>query len=343
MPLISVIVPVYNVEDYLHQCIESIVNQSFADFELILVDDGSTDASSYICDKEAECDERIVVIHKTNEGVSATRNTGIECAQSKWIAFIDSDDTVKSDYLEKLFQKAQQSDCDLITSGLIYDYGDRLEESPLEETTVKSFDREADFLYMITQELITSPVGKLYKRDIIIDKELRFDPLLSFGEDRDFNICYLNAIKSACSTSYVGYYYRIYVSCSLTKREHPKRYENDYKYWTKLKEFTQARNYISVSTEKMLTNRLFHLVSDKVMSIIEESISFSDRIDLLRDAFVLIDDFNYLTKRKTLIDGGNKLLKQLILHRHNLLLSLLSFLFNGKNEQSTSGNCCPNL
>ena len=109
MSSISVIVPVYNTETYLHACIESIVNQSFVDFDLILVDDGSTDGSGQVCDAEASKDKRIRVIHKENEGVSVARNTGIECARSKWITFIDSDDTVEKDYLKVLYQKAQSN------------------------------------------------------------------------------------------------------------------------------------------------------------------------------------------------------------------------------------------
>ena len=331
MPKISVIVPVYNVEQYLHECIESIVRQSYGDFELILVDDGSSDASGSICDKAAGNDERITVIHKPNEGVSIARNVGIESARSEWITFVDSDDIIEEDYLENLYRKAQQQKSDLVTSGILFDYGEKQKVYSLEDTTIKSFEKESDFVYMITQELITSPVGKLYKRDIIIENDLRFDPLLSFGEDRDFNIRYLNATESACSTSYVGYNYRIYTPGSLTKKNHPQRFKNDYKYWTKLKEFTHNRGFSSLTTEKMLTNRLFHLVCDEVMMILRKSVPLLERIHLLKNAFSEIDDFSYLMKNKSLIDGGNGFLKRLILYRQSTLLALLAVFYHGNS------------
>ena len=187
---------------------------------------------------------------------------------------------------------------------------------------MKSFDKESDFIYMITQELITSPVGKLFKRDIIIDKHLRFDPSLSFAEDRDFNIRYLNAVKSACSTSYVGYRYRLYSPESLTKRNHPQRFRNDYKYWTNLKEFTQKKNFNSLTTRKILTNRLFHLVCDQVMTVLGKQVTLLERIGLLKETFREIDDFDYLVENKNLIEGGNRILNSLILHRHSSLLSI---------------------
>ncbi len=98
-PLISIIIPVYNIERYLRTCIDSILQQSFRNFELILVDDGSTDSSGAICDFYSQADSRVVSFHKKNEGVSVARNYGIDKAQSDWICFIDSDDWVEKDFL----------------------------------------------------------------------------------------------------------------------------------------------------------------------------------------------------------------------------------------------------
>ncbi|MBQ7815737.1 MAG: glycosyltransferase, partial [Oscillospiraceae bacterium] len=100
--MISVIVPVYNTEKFLDKCIESISKQTFDDFEIILVDDGSTDKSGQICDTWAHKDNRVKVIHKQNAGVSAARNNGIAAAKGEYIAFVDSDDTVSPDYLRLL-------------------------------------------------------------------------------------------------------------------------------------------------------------------------------------------------------------------------------------------------
>lgn len=111
--MISVIVPIYNIQDYLEECIKDILNQTFIDFELILVDDGSKDNSGKICDEYALKDERIRVFHKENGGVSSTRNLGLSVAQGEYIAFVDGDDKIENDYLEKLYEGIKDSDADV--------------------------------------------------------------------------------------------------------------------------------------------------------------------------------------------------------------------------------------
>ncbi len=111
---ISVIVPVYRVEKYLPACIDSILNQTFTDFELILVDDGSPDRCPEICDEAAERDARVRVIHQANAGLSAARNAGIEVAHGTWLSFVDSDDYIAPQFYEKLYQTAQRTDADCV-------------------------------------------------------------------------------------------------------------------------------------------------------------------------------------------------------------------------------------
>ena len=108
-PEISIIVPVYQVEKYLNECIDSILAQTFTDFELILVDDGSPDNCPALCDAAAEKDSRVRVIHKQNGGVSTARNAGLDAAQGNWIAFVDSDDTAAPEYLEKMHKAALET------------------------------------------------------------------------------------------------------------------------------------------------------------------------------------------------------------------------------------------
>ena len=111
---ISVIVPVYRVEKYLPACIDSILNQTFTDFELILVDDGSPDRCPEICDEVARRDARVRVIHQANAGLSAARNAGIEIAHGEWLGFVDSDDYIAPQFYEKLYQTAQRTDADCV-------------------------------------------------------------------------------------------------------------------------------------------------------------------------------------------------------------------------------------
>ena len=121
--LISVVVPIYNVEKYLNRCVDSILNQTFTDFELILVDDGSPDNCGKICDEYAEKDNRVRVIHKPNGGLSDARNAGIEWAlknsDSEWITFIDSDDWVHPNYLEFLLQAAEKNNTSVSICGFV--------------------------------------------------------------------------------------------------------------------------------------------------------------------------------------------------------------------------------
>ena len=112
--LISVIVPIYNSEKYLEQCIESIINQKYSNLEIILVNDGSVDGSLKICEKYAKKDNRIKVIDKKNEGVSVARNVGMEVSSGQWISFIDSDDWIDPDMFEKMLAKSKDDDFDVI-------------------------------------------------------------------------------------------------------------------------------------------------------------------------------------------------------------------------------------
>ena len=115
--LVSVIIPIYNAEQHLEKCIESVINQKFNDFELLLINDGSTDSSGKICDNYVKRDHRIKVFHKENGGVSTARNLGIEKARGEWVTFIDADDKIESNYFDII---TDVSDADLIVQGFKY-------------------------------------------------------------------------------------------------------------------------------------------------------------------------------------------------------------------------------
>ena len=120
--LISVIVPIYKVQDYLKECIESIINQTYSDIEVILVDDGSPDRCPQMCDEWAKRDSRIRVVHKKNGGLSSARNAGLDVAKGEYISFVDSDDFICKDALENLYNRIKDDKSIGITSGLIYRY-----------------------------------------------------------------------------------------------------------------------------------------------------------------------------------------------------------------------------
>ena len=119
---VSVIIPAYNVECFIEQCIDSILAQSFDDFELILVDDGSTDRSGVICDEYTNIDARVKVVHQPNAGLPAARKVGINIAQGDYVLFVDADDWVDPQHIESLVKKAEKDKADVVLCGFIYEY-----------------------------------------------------------------------------------------------------------------------------------------------------------------------------------------------------------------------------
>lgn len=196
MPKISCIVPVYKVEEALNYCIKSILHQTFTDFELILVDDGSPDNSWKICDEYAEKDTRVKVIHKQNGGVSSARNTGIEAAQGEYICFVDSDDYLESNYLEVLIEtKRNHSDFDNVWCGFqtVEDYLKNNKKSVVSENNNDySFSDLSSIMDLCEKWLVQMPWNKLFETKTIKKNNIIFPPGLSLGEDYIFNLKYLD-------------------------------------------------------------------------------------------------------------------------------------------------------
>lgn len=202
--MISVIVPVYNTEKYIHRCIDSILAQSHTDFELLLIDDGSPDNCGVICDDYAAQDTRVRVFHKGNGGVSSARNLGIEQAQGEWITFIDSDDYVHQDFLLSLYKK---HDVDLIISsfkvvGSSEDMVGYLEDIVYDEETLRGTIESL----ALTVNFHT-PWGKLFRRDIIVNSRLVFDEQINSGEDALFVFNYLMFTRTLRLSNKVFYFY----------------------------------------------------------------------------------------------------------------------------------------
>lgn len=187
MPQISLIIPIYNVEEYLSKCLDSILLQSMGDWEAIVIDDGSTDRSGSIADEYAAKDSRITVIHQENQGVSMARNRGLEKASGQWIWFIDSDDYILHNALSILVPAIQSITCDTIFFGLKHCYNGVVEDRDLLVDSI--FDRsKQEFLQ--TVHCYTNPT-MLFSRSIIEKYKLRFTPGLRMAEDLEFQYKYL--------------------------------------------------------------------------------------------------------------------------------------------------------
>lgn len=209
MPSVSIIVPVYNVEKTIDRCINSILNQEFKDFELLLLDDGSTDASGSICDSYRKKDPRVRVLHKENSGVSDTRNQGIALAKGKYLQFADGDDWLSPEATMFLVRSAEENGCDMVIADFYRVIGERVsqkgsieEEGILgrEDFAVKMMQKPADFYYGVLW-------NKLYKRSVVERHRLRMDSSVSWCEDFMFNLEYVRHARTIFVLKIPVYYY----------------------------------------------------------------------------------------------------------------------------------------
>ena len=206
---VSIIVPVYNSAKTLRRCADSILNQDFTDYELFLVDDGSTDDSGAICDEYAALDNRVHVIHKNNSGVSDTRNTALDLAHGKYIQFLDSDDWITPDATKLLVRTAEKNNCDLVIADFYRVNGERVsQKGDIDEDAVLSkeefshhmMENPADFYYGVIW-------NKLYRRDIIEKHELRMNVQINWCEDFMFNLEYIRYAERFIALKVPIYYY----------------------------------------------------------------------------------------------------------------------------------------
>ena len=186
---VSVIIPVYNAEKSLSRAVDSVLKQTFSDFELILIDDGSKDLSASICDKYVQFDKRISCFHLTNGGVSRARNHGLEQAQGEFIVFLDADDWFESDYLERLLELQKKNDADIVAAGCVFKYPDSSSQVsdwyPLERVSY-SGGKEIYYLLKKRECIYYCIWDKLYRRALLKKNNIRFEPSLTIGEDSLF-------------------------------------------------------------------------------------------------------------------------------------------------------------
>lgn len=210
--MISIIVPVYNTERYLDRCIQSILAQTYTDFELLLINDGSTDSSGVICDKYAEQDSRVRVFHKENGGVSRARNLGIDKSKGDYVLFLDSDDWLARDTFEILHRTLVREDANCVIFGFYQTSGNiwAPEENRIYATIE---DLKKNFAYHLNTELLSSSVNKLYKKELI---KYHFPEDISFGEDLIFSLKYLGQCKKVVFIKDALYQHEVYNTSSLT-------------------------------------------------------------------------------------------------------------------------------
>ena len=209
-PAVSIILPVYNAAQYLFQCLSSIQKQSFQNFEVLMVNDGSTDDSGRICGEFAQKDPRFLLFSKENSGVSASRNLALSHARGKYLQFIDSDDWLTTDAVETLFRRAESTGSDLT----VCHFYRVMENRAVQRGHIKSDRLLTRREY--AEEMMKAPANyyygvlwnKLYRRSLVESVRLRFDPQVKWGEDFLFNLQYLEHVRLVSTSVKPVYYYR---------------------------------------------------------------------------------------------------------------------------------------
>lgn len=237
--LISVIIPIYNCAGYLEECVASICSQSYRELEVILVDDGSGDDSGTICDKLAKKDDRIIVLHKANGGVSDARNCGLKKAKGEYVAFVDSDDTAPANYFEQSVRAMQMYELDIVIGAMRYNYPDRYVDRGIilsDNENIKIYDADINYLIYnlmtggsdargneLSKCVHSGPCARLYRYDLIYN--IRFEKNLFIAEDLVFNFEAFIKSKKVGISKYVWYNYRCH-SASVTKNANREAVRN---------------------------------------------------------------------------------------------------------------------
>lgn len=252
MPIVSVIIPVYNKAQFLVSCIESVLSQTYKDFEVILVDDGSTDDSLLICKKYAEKNPFVKVYHQENAGASAARNYGIDIAQGKWCSFIDADDYVKCNYLSDLVEHITSDSC-LVMSNM--EYGQGIIVPDYIETKCIGIDAIREYIWNNSIASHLGPCVKLFNRAILNESHIRFPKDVNNGEDIIFVFEYLSNVQELSVFESRNYIYRE-VAGSLSNRIFSeKKTLNNY---LKLRDSWTSFSGISINDSQLWINGPLH-------------------------------------------------------------------------------------
>lgn len=241
-PKISVIVPVYKVERYLPRCLDSILAQTFTDWECILIDDGSPDNSGAICDEYAKKDSRFQVVHQENKGVSAARNAGLDAARGEWIGFVDSDDWVEKNFLHELYDKACLNNADVAVCG-IFEHTKAGRKNRV--YTLPKEKEEILYWFIIHPDYMNYPVNKIYRKQIL-KKDIRFPLGIAICEDLwfCFRVCFF--AQNVVSVNVPLYHYNRLNLDSATNNYKLKYFEDKVQVTNNIMEFLNEQECNSV-------------------------------------------------------------------------------------------------
>ena len=251
--MISVIVPVYNVEEYLEECLESIQKQTYSDIEVILVNDGSTDRSKEICERYCEKDSRFKLVNQENKGLSGARNRGMLESKGEIISFVDSDDVLKEDMLEQLMKQMTSEDIDIVECWYTNEKQELELSTPKNVKIIFQGNSKEALISLCRDNIVRlNPVAKLYRREVIIN--FPFSEGVIY-EDVFAGIGILKHIRKMVKINYIGYYYRVRQGSTMNREFNIKNLDL-FTICDKLERLYQGDTY-SLS---YIHRRLFHLV-----------------------------------------------------------------------------------
>lgn len=283
-PEISVIIPCYNVEKYLDRTVRSVIAQTFENWELILVDDGSKDNTAAICDGWASVDSRIKAFHQENMGASEARNHGMKLAEGKFINFIDSDDWVDIRYLEDLINTQKESDADLTVSGMRFIHDDRECNVVCAEATFSRLSFNVPLSQRQYYDILRGPCCKLFKRNIIDKKDLKFYSEISNGEDTIFVLQYILECNLITFSKEAEYNYDRRILSSLTHSGEVidiRINDLEISIFTELADKCISRFSIDKSNRELFDDRLRYYWNKRLRAL-NSRLPYKERLDALK-------------------------------------------------------------
>ena len=299
---ISVIVPVYNVEQYLERCVDSIINQTYKNLEIILVNDGSTDNSGQLCDELAKKDDRIRVIHKKNGGLSAARNTGISNAEGEYVYFPDSDDWIEPDTFLALAEALESQEFDIISFNREFVKGE--EDAIVSEPEVTQvFEGKDAFMQMLKHSYITGFANdKVYRKSLFSDHNIQF-PIGKYYEDLGTNYKLFLSAKKVYATNQKYYHYLVDNPDSITQSWNEKKFRDMFGFYKEIFYSDFVRSYLNQEelhiSQLYYVNGLIHLLASLYKSKLDSQYAEikNDVNHELRKNKITYSEIKYLPNR----------------------------------------------
>lgn len=309
IPLVSIIVPVYNSEQYIFNSINSILNQTYKNLEIIIINDGSTDRTDEILNEIVLKDKRIVYVNQKNIGVSETRNKGIQLSKGEYITFMDSDDTVEPEYIEKLMEEVLKNKFDIVTCGYtdISKYGIVKLNDFYNNNTILSKD---EFMNSIFNGVGGTVWGKIFKRNIIIENNIKMKQNIFMCEDMIFVLEYVMKCNKYGSINENLYNYNRLNENSISSRINMDYYNNLIVVVDEIRKILKENNYEDCYIDKILCNRVQSLCTSFLIMQHDKKHKYSKKQKIDNIKIILNDKYNNLYKSKFV---GNTFKEKLII------------------------------